>query len=125
MQPINYISKITAEEKLSFARPGIQHKLLQKMRQGKIVINAELDLHGLTIQKAEIIAINFIEEAFRRGYRYIRIIHGKGKSATLKSFINDYLREIPEVLAFCSAVPKDGGAGALYVLLRKGGVDEQ
>jgi DNA-nicking Smr family endonuclease len=109
---------ITAEEKLQFSRSGIQHKIVQKMRSGKITINSELDLHGLTAHQAEDIIKQFIETAISRQYRYIRIIHGKG-TLILKNLLNDCLREIPEVLAFCSAIPKDGGAGAVYVLLKK------
>src|ERR1700722_10480309 len=43
---------ITSEEKLFFARTGLQHKLLQQLKQGKININSSLDLHGLTVNQA-------------------------------------------------------------------------
>ena len=52
------------------------------------------------------------------------IIHGKGQSnkaaqAKLKSYVNRWLPDLPEVQAFCSAQPQHGGVGAAYVLLAK------
>ena len=49
----------------------------------------------------------------------VKIVHGKGSEAILKTCINGWLRQLPEVLAFCSAPPKDGGNGAVLVLLKK------
>ncbi|EXJ09223.1 Smr domain protein [Nitrincola nitratireducens] len=37
----------------------------------------------------------------------------------IKSCVNDWLQQIPQVLAFTSAQPKDGGTGAVYVLLKR------
>ena len=56
--------------------------------------------------------------------RCVCIVHGKGLhsvdgKAVLKSAVNDWLRKIDDVLAFCSAKNSDGGVGALYVLLRR------
>jgi DNA-nicking Smr family endonuclease len=52
------------------------------------------------------------------------VIHGKafsqsGQQPVLKSYVNDWLRQLPQVLAFCSAQPKDGGSGALYILIKQ------
>jgi DNA-nicking Smr family endonuclease len=55
--------------------------------------------------------------------RCARIIHGKGSSTSgrppvLKQKVNYWLRLYDQVLAFCSATRRDGGTGAVYVLLR-------
>ena len=49
----------------------------------------------------------------------MKIIHGKGIDSILKTCVNGWLRQIPEVLAFCSAPAAQGGNGAVLVLLKK------
>ena len=51
------------------------------------------------------------------------IVHGKGSHHSgplpiLKNSVNQQLRLLDTVLAFCSARQEDGGSGAVYVLLR-------
>lgn len=104
-------------EMLFFAHPGIQHRTLKSLKQGKLSIQATLDLHGTTLSMAYDQLHTFIEQCQTDGRRRVLIIHGKG-TAKLKSAIDTWLREHPSTLAFSSAVPSDGGAGALYLLLR-------
>ncbi len=106
------------EEILFFARPGIQIKTLKKLKQGKLNIQAKLDLHGSTLSEANTALTNFLENCQSKNLRTLLIIHGKG-SGKLKNAISDWLEENPSTLTFSSALPKDGGTGALYVLLRK------
>ena len=40
-------------------------------------------------------------------------------TALIKSHVSHWLQQIETVMAFCSAQPKDGGTGAVYVLLKK------
>jgi DNA-nicking Smr family endonuclease len=65
----------------------------------------------------------FITEAMHRQQRCVLIIHGKGGQQgtppVIKNLVNRWLPQINEVLAFYSALPKDGGSGAVYVLLKK------
>ena len=54
----------------------------------------------------------------------VLIIHGKGSrnssnAPILKNAVNEQLRRLDAVLAFCSALSEDGGVGALYVMLKK------
>lgn len=112
------------EEYLEYQGPGIQHRTFAKLRTGKIHIEAELDLHGMTLNVAEPTLAEFIEFCQQQHIRYVRLVHGKGWSSkdnkpVLKSHINHWLRQNQNVLAFCSATVPDGGAGALYVLLKK------
>lgn len=112
------------EEFLEFRRPGIQLRQFAKLRMGKVHIDAELDLHGLTAVRAEPILAMFLAECQQQQIRSVRIIHGKGWGSrdnrpVLKSKVNYWLRQSDAVLAFCSATIEDGGTGALYVLLKR------
>ena len=111
-------------EELWYAKAGIQHALMRKLRRGQFSTRAELDLHGLRSEDARAVVAEFLYEAGQRGYRCVRIIHGKGlgsgpRGPVIKQKLGGWLRQRKEVLAFCSARPVDGGSGALYVLLGK------
>jgi len=118
--------EVTSEfgEELRFLRPGIQTSSLQKLRRGHFPIEATLDLHGLTSAEASIRLQSFLQQSQAAGRSAVRIIHGKGygsvgRQPVLKTRVQQLLREFPTVLAFCSARQKDGGTGAVDVLLRK------
>ena len=110
-------------EVLSFARSGLQHSVLKKLRQGKNPIEHSLDLHGLTVDQARIELITFLSECESANIRHAIIVHGKGFGSNgkpvIKPMINRWLPQVANVLAFHSAQPKDGGNGAVYVLLKK------
>jgi len=111
---------------LAFKRPGIQHGVYKKLRQGRYDIDARLDLHRLSVKQARVDVHSFIQEAMQYGLRTVLILHGKGqrkteqeKTAVLKGYVNRWLQDLEEVQAFHSAQPVHGGTGAVYVLLRK------
>ena len=109
-------------EDLWYAKTGVQHALMRKLRRGQFSTRAELDLHGLRSEDARAAVAEFLYEAGRRNFRCVRIIHGKGlgsgpRGPVIKQKLGGWLRQRKEVLAFCSARPVDGGSGALYVLL--------
>ncbi len=114
---------VTQEQVLFFAQPGLPQKLLRDLKQGRIKQTAILDLHGYTIDMARDAVLKMIEACIERGIRCFRIIHGKGKlqnthQPVLKNHVNNWLQQHKYILAFCSAKPADGGAGAVYVLLK-------
>lgn len=111
-------------DKLSFSRSGVQPSTLKKLRQGKLAIDSSIDLHGMTIDEARSYLLEFLGECEADSSRVILIVHGKGYSSpnakpVIKPMVNRWLREVSSVLAFSSAIPADGGTGAVYVLLRK------
>lgn len=115
---------ISGDDSLSFRRSGIQHRLFSRLRTGHLAIEAELDLHGMTTQRAHHALAQFLQNCQQYQIRCIRIIHGKGWSSKhqkpiLKTKINTWLQQEEDVLAFCSAPIEDGGTGAVYVLLRR------
>lgn len=111
------------EDSFRFIVPGLQKNVLKKLRKGFFGRDASIDLHGLTSRAAKQQLLRFLQDRHQEGCRCIRIIHGKGYRSSnqhpvLKNDVNLWLRQHPEVLAFCSAPARDGGSGALLVLLR-------
>ncbi len=116
-------AEVKTGDELSFCRPGLQKRVFQDLRRGRLEIEMELDLHGLTARHAHGVLEQFIRDCHRRHIRCVRIIHGKGygsedRQPVLKQKVNHWLRQRQDVLAFCSATSRDGGTGAVYVLLR-------
>lgn len=114
--------ELASGEELVFARDGIQKVVLRKLRRGQYRVQAEIDLHGLTVPEAKEAVRTFLAGALERHFRVVRIIHGKGlrsghRGPVLKSAISGVLQRIGPVLAYVSARQVDGGTGALYVLL--------
>ncbi len=110
-------------EELLFARPGVTAAALRKLRRGHWVIQAQLDLHGLTREMARLELAGFLLRCRQAGFRCVRIIHGKGlrspnKEPVLKGKVRSWLMQRDEVLAFCQAPKVEGGGGAALVLLK-------
>ncbi|MEM7252611.1 MAG: Smr/MutS family protein [Pseudomonadota bacterium] len=108
---------------VDFHRPGIQRRALRRLRRGQWRPDANLDLHGKTAREAEPALYRFLARCQGEDIRCIRIVHGKGISSpggrpVLKARVITWLKQHPEVNAFCSAPASDGGTGAMYVLLR-------
>ena len=117
------IEDVDAGEIISFCETGIQKGVFRKLRTGYYAISDELDLHGTTIKQAKQILVYFLQETPQFEGCCIRIIHGKGHRSgnnkpVLKTHVNHWLSEHERVLAFHSAKAKDGGTGAVYVLLK-------
>ncbi len=127
---------IEPNRELLYCRSGIPLKRFKHLKSGSIPTEATLDLHGYTLEEAAFQLTSFLSEAKQRGYRCVRIVHGKGQTAyakanrfpkqaaphappILKSAINHWLPQEGRVLAFCSAPPNQGGRGAVLVLLKR------
>jgi DNA-nicking Smr family endonuclease len=111
------------DDALSFRRPGVGTDVTRKLRKGEWSIQGEIDLHGLRREDAREALANFIKDAHRRGWRCVRVVHGKGlgspgKTPVLKGKVQGWLIQKNEVLAFVQARGDEGGAGALVVLLK-------
>jgi DNA-nicking Smr family endonuclease len=115
------------DEYIEGLAPGIDRRLLKKLRAGDYAVQAHLDLHGMSSEEAHGEVDQFLVAARTAGRRCVLIIHGRGHGSkegipVLKERLRVWLtrgRIGRGVLAFCSARPSDGGAGAVYVLLRK------
>ncbi|MEH6444240.1 MAG: Smr/MutS family protein [Oceanospirillaceae bacterium] len=118
------VNIVESDQALHFSAPGVQLRVIKRLQKGHMPWEQGIDLHGFTIDEARNQLSQFIHASFHQGCQIVLIIHGKAYSESgslplLKSYTNDWLRQLPQVLAFSSAQAKDGGAGALYVLLRR------
>ncbi|MDH4395726.1 MAG: Smr/MutS family protein [Limnobacter sp.] len=114
---------LETDEGLSFRRNGIGQDALRKLRRGLWVVQSQIDLHGYRTDEAREAVTAFVKSCIKRDLRCVRIIHGKGlgsagKEPVLKDKVKRWLVQKDEVLAFCQAPPRDGGAGALLVILK-------
>ena len=119
-----WTSDIGPGDVLSFSRGGVRRREIERLRRGRFRVEADLDLHGQFVADAVAALDHFLGDSRRRGRRCVRIVHGKGFGSRtglpiMKAHVDRWLRTRPDVLAFCSATPPDGGTGALYVLLRR------
>lgn len=101
-------------------------KLLRRLQRGEIATEASLDLHGYTAEQSEAAVVRFVLGAVTRSQRCVLVVHGRGlhsdRGAVLKARVLDLLTRGPlqaHVLAFASARPEEGGAGATRLLLRR------
>ncbi|WP_259637583.1 Smr/MutS family protein [Legionella jordanis] len=118
-----YTEVVEANTILSYCSHSIPLKRLRELRRGEITWESRLDLHGLRPEEAKERLIKYILTETELGHRCLLIIHGKGsrtgESPVLKNLVNHWLKQLPQILAFYSALARDGGNGALYVLLRR------
>ncbi|MGI9336478.1 MAG: Smr/MutS family protein [Gammaproteobacteria bacterium] len=94
-----------------------------KLKRGQIRPQADLDLHGMTVEAAVKALARFVSDCRMQSTRCVRVIHGKGfgsprGEARVRPAVASWLGSCPEVVAYCPAQPRDGGAGATYVLLK-------
>ena len=119
----HYHDIVQAESILSYCKQSIPRKRMNQLKKGQIPWQALLDLHGLNPDTARESLCHFIDQHIRLDHRCLLIIHGKGgrhgESPILKNHINHWLQQLTQVLAFHSALSRDGGNGALYVLLQR------
>ena len=102
-------------------KAGIDGGTQRRLFRGEVLIDARLDLHGMTAARAHKQLIQFIVSAADENCRCVLVITGKG-SGVLKGHVPNWLKQSPlslHVLALAEARPKDGGSGAFYVLLRR------
>ena len=115
------------DEYMEGVAPGVDQHLAQRLHRGDFAIQAQLDLHGYTVEEAKMMVNRFLTHAYTSGRRCVRLIHGRGHNSkdnrpVLKEHVQLWLsqgRLSRLVLAFATAPVHDGGAGAAYVLLRR------
>lgn len=115
-----------AGEHVRALAPGVDPAQLGRIVRGELEIEVEIDLHGYTADRAERLVLSTLHEMVRCGERCVRIVHGRGRHSeagpVLKAGVLEWLTSEPlasQVLAFATAPPAEGGAGATIVLLRR------
>lgn len=123
----------TTSDRLSRDPVRMDSKAFSRMKRGKLVPEARLDLHGMTLDQAHPELVRFILTSQTRGLRLVLVITGKGlredphdpmprRRGVLKTQVPQWLRMPPvaqAVLQISEAHGKHGGSGAYYVYLRR------
>lgn len=115
------------EEYTEGARLGLDPRLVTRLRRGEFAVQAHIDLHGMIQADAKAALEQFIVDSVHKGLRAVLVVHGRGlrspggmpvlKHAAAQWLSHGHMGGY--VLAFATARPADGGAGAMYVLLRR------
>ncbi len=106
---------------------GLNPKIFLRLKTGKFPLEGRLDLHGQSEDQAKLLLLDFIKQHYTQNRRYLLVITGQGKNSPggigiLQQQTPMWLTKEPLgriVLAFVTALPKNGGAGAFYIFLRQ------
>ncbi len=104
---------------------GIDKRSALRLKRGQTPIEDRLDLHGMTQAEAHRALNGFVAEAAAIGHRCVLVITGKGRAGSegvLRRMVPHWLNQAtlrPLILGVARAQPRDGGSGALYLLLRR------
>lgn len=113
------LNPVASQAKLSYRIATLQHKVFEDLKAGNLRWFEAVDLHGCTIEDARLAVLQIIQIAKDENQNVLKIVHGKGPEAILKSHVNSWLRQHRDVLAFVSAPENQGGTGAVLVLLKR------
>lgn len=118
------IKPVLPDDELSFKQDGVQNGVFKQFKLGHYPVQASLDVHQYSVEKARSELLSFIEHAKSREWRNVLVIHGKGVNnkpiaALMKSFVNHWLGKIDGVMAYHSAPQLMGATGAVLVMLEK------
>lgn len=141
LAPFEISARARPEPKVGMSAPKepslrMDARAFIRMRRGKLVPEARIDLHGMTVAEAHSALTSFILRAHGAGLRLVLVITGKGKAGAvstaattarggvLRHQVPHWLQMSPlgsRVLQVAEAHISHGGAGALYVYLRRAG----
>ena len=111
------------QEYVEWVNPVYGRELIRELHRGRFAVQDCIDLHGFTLTEAVNALQDFLAEARQRGFRCVKIIHGRGlrspQGPVLKNAVISFLssRYRKHVIGFVTARKNDSGLGALYVLL--------
>lgn len=111
-------------DEIHYLKIGQAADILKRLRRGQYSIRAEIDLHQMTVTVARKAVTLFLNDAIKHRELCVRIVHGKGlrsasRGPVLKRMTERLLRQRNDVIAFSSALPAQGGTGAVLVLLQE------
>jgi DNA-nicking Smr family endonuclease len=111
---------------LSGALSSLDGRTRKRLAQGELAPSRKIDLHGYYVDDAWQALMGFLHDCYQQGHRCVLVVHGKGKGygpdgemGAIKAQVSGWLGACPVVMAFHTAIPRHGGSGAVYVLLRR------
>ncbi|WP_111894610.1 Smr/MutS family protein [Acinetobacter sp. MB5] len=113
------LNPVGSQQTLSYRIATLQHRVFEDLKAGNLRWFEAVDLHGCTVEQARAAVLQVIQMAKDENQNVIKIVHGKGPEAILKTYVNGWLRQHRDVLAFVSAPENQGGTGAVLVLLKR------
>jgi DNA-nicking Smr family endonuclease len=121
---VEKVEPIDPYDHISFKQDGVQQGVFKNLRLGKYKIDFVLNLQQNKFEQARTLLFNHIMNCHIEGDRMLLIKHGlelrsQPFPAFLKSYVNQWLQQMPEVIAYHTAQPNHGGNSAVYVLLKK------
>lgn len=84
----------------------------------RIPLEDWIDLHTFSPKEIPSLLQDYFEECFKKGYREVRIIHGKGKGVQ-RAIVHSFLDKNPLIQSYRTAPEELGGWGATLVRLKK------
>ncbi len=113
-----YLDIVPLATPLEFKREGLQSGVLDKLRRGNTASRRASPLLRQPVEQCRQMLFAFMVQAQKEGLRNVLIVHGKGRddqshANIIRSYLARWLEELPEVQAFCAALPHHGGSGAL------------
>lgn len=119
--------------RVAAAPVNMDKKAFQRLKRGKLLPEAKIDLHGMTLDRAKPALTGFILRAHAAGVRLVLVVTGKGKErdtggpipirqGVLRHAVPEWLGLAPLsglVLQITEAHQRHGGGGAYYVYLRR------
>jgi len=107
-------------------RAGLDPKAFKQLGKGQIPYEHVIDLHGHVEDEAWASLMDFLRQGYQENCRCLLVVHGKGKGygvqgdmGLIKSQVCTWLEGCGAVLAYHTTIPRHGGSGAVYVLLRR------
>jgi DNA-nicking Smr family endonuclease len=121
---VEQVTPIDPHDFIEYKQDGVQEGVYKNLRLGKYQIDTSLNITHMKFDEARMTLYKTIKECHEKGVRTLLLQHGLGlKSkpfpAFLKSYVNQWLRQIDMVIAFHTAQKQHGGLASVYVLLKK------
>ena len=115
------------EEYIEGQVKGLDPAVMGMLKAGSYSLEGHLDLHGQNLEQAYASLALFIKEAYHNNKRHLLLVTGRGRNSpggasVIRDRVQSWLTKEPfkrVMLAFATAKKRDGGSGALYILLRK------
>jgi DNA-nicking Smr family endonuclease len=121
---VDKVEPVAPHDFIQYKQDGVQEGVYKNLRLGKYQIDTTLNITNMKFDEARLTLYKTIKECHERGIRTLLLQHGLGLNskpfpAFMKSYVNEWLKQIDMVIAFHTAQKQHGGLASVYVLLKK------